>query len=155
MKRPRPHIPLSIRVAVAERMVSEKSDAFWQLYQSRLLVPLPYPLKDRLDALLSHLFKDEKGHLDHDPALVLRPFNESTGEYDPPANSVAHLVYRTTLEHLEKTVGRKRDSLRTVTTKGSDIWLAKKFRKLKGKPRRKQKIPSRPFPKAKRPFKHV
>lgn len=146
MRRPRPSIPLSVRVAVAERQVEAKGGAFWQLYQSRLLIPLPYPLKDRLDALLSHLFRDEKCALDHDPALILRPFDGK--DYDPPANSMKHLIYRTYADHLQKTVGRKMGAAATVTTKGSDIWLKSKFKRLEDK-KRKRKIPSRPFPKKK------
>ena len=50
-------------------------------------------------------------------------------------------------------VGRKADAEKTVTTKGSDIWLKSKFNRLEGrtKQRPKAKIPSRPFGKG-RPF---
>lgn len=155
----RPHIPLSVRVQVAERQCAVLNDTFWKLYQSRVLLPTKYPLKDRLEALLYHLFGDEKPHLDHDPALVLRTTKRNIwGEvlYYPIANDPNHLVYRTKLEHREKTIGRKQDAEKTVTTKGSDAWLAGKFRRL-SKPKRKSTLKSRPFPKAKRPFrsKHV
>ena len=157
MKRPRPSIPLSVRVAVAERMAwilsTKKTETYYKLYCSRLLIRgwpgHQWPLKDRLDSLLYHLFGKEKAHLDHDPALILRPFNAVTGKYTPDANDARYLVYRTVQEHLQKTVGRKIGASKTVTTKGSDIHLKAKFARLEGKPRFKKKIPSRPFQKRK------
>jgi len=151
VKRPRPYIPLAVRVKVAERQVAERCPAFWVLYKHRIALPMPYPLKDRLDALLYQLFGNEAAHLDHDPALILRTIDPD-GNYHPPANDPNHLVYRTQREHLEKTIGRKADAEKTVTTIGSDIWLKTKFAKRDRPEKRKQKIPSRPFPKAKRPF---
>ncbi len=160
MKRSRPHIPLSVRVAVAERMVNMRAVAtgewaYRNLYFSRILLTTPefkWPLKDRLESLLYHLFRDEKTHLDHDPALILRPFDEVTGKYTPDANDVNHLIYRTVAEHLEKTIGRKIGAEKTVTTKGSDVGLKAKFARLERAPKFKKKIPSRPFPKKQRSF---
>lgn len=155
MKRPRPHIPLYIRVAVAERQARLHPGliTYWDLYCSRLLTVSPknpWPLKDRLASLLWQLFGNDKPALDHDPALILRPF--VGGQYDPPANDPAHLIYRTQLEHLQKTIGRKLDAAITVTTKGSDIWLRDKFRRLDAAPKPKARIASRGFPKQSRPF---
>jgi hypothetical protein len=79
--------------------------------------------------------------------LILRYKNHKTGGYRPDANDPRYLVYRLKPEHRKKTTGRKPDAERTVTTKGSDVWLAKKFRKLEKPQKPKQKIPSRPFPK--------
>src|SRR6266481_2892265 len=91
--------------------------------------------------------------LDHEPALGLRKLNLETGEYRPRANDHRYLIYRPKDQHLEKTTGRKPGAERTVTSKGSDIWLMQKFRKLGRKPRGREwpkgprsKIPSRPFP---------
>jgi hypothetical protein len=163
MKRPRPHIPLSVRVAVAERMAVMKAIGasnwtYTDLYFSRVILTTPdnkWPLKDRLESLLYHLFKDEKAHLDHDPALVLRPFDEVTGKYTPDANDVNHLVYLTVAEHLQKTVGRTVGASKTVTTKGSDVGLKAKFARLERPTKFKKKIPSRPFPKKQRSFRSV
>lgn len=94
--------------------------------------------------------------LDHNPALGLRKFSPETGEYKPRETDHRYLEYRRAEpgqnEHLQKTTGRKADAERTVTTKGSDVWLMKKFRRLEGEPRHKAKIPSRPFPKTSRKF---
>ena len=160
MKRVRPHIPLSVRVAVAERMARRRASetferTYWRLYQSRLLVITPsnpWPLKDRLESLLYHLFGGEKAHLDHDPALILRPFNAATGKYVPDANDPDYLIYRTVAEHLQKTVGRTVGAAKTVTTKGSDIGLKAKFARLERPAKHKKRIPSRPFPKKQRSF---
>ncbi len=105
----------------------------------------------RLNILLGHLPKGAQ--LDHDPALILRPFNERTGKYTPDANDPAYLIYRAPDDHLQKTTGRKPGALRTVTTKGSDIGLKTKFARLERKKTKpKSHIPSRPFPKQKRSF---
>ena len=156
MKRVRPHIPLSVRVAVAERMVMwSDNQTYWQLYQSRKLLVSPanpWPLKDRLESLLYHIFADEKAHLDHSPALILRPFNAATGKYVPDANDPDYLIYRTVAEHLKKTIGRTVGAAKTVTTKGSDIGLKAKFARLERPAKHKKRIPSRPFPKKQRSF---
>jgi len=158
MKRPRPHIPLSVRVAVAERMaylraIEANRLTYWELYCSRLVLVShenPWPLKDRLESLLYHLFGDEKAHLDHDPALILREFNQRNCKYTPDANNPHYLIYRTVAEHLQKTIGRTVGASKTVTTKGSDIFLKAKFARLEKPPKFKKRIPSRPFPKSNR-----
>ena len=68
-------------------------------------------------------------------------------DYIPPQNDPNFIDAMHDRCHLQRTVGRKADAEKTVTTKGSDAWLRKKFNRLEGKPRRKAKIPSRPFPK--------
>ncbi len=85
--------------------------------------------------------------LDHDPALVLRKFNERTGKYTPDANDPKYLVYREKDDHLQKTTGRAPGARRTVSNKGSDMGLRKKFARLERPKRRKATIPSRPFQK--------
>lgn len=94
--------------------------------------------------------------LDHDPALGLRKLRvDETGEpigFIPAETDHRYLVYRERAAHLQKTVGRKPGAEKTVTTKGSDVWLMKKFRRLEGPKKRKQKIPGRAFPKSKRKF---
>lgn len=111
----------------------------------------PYiPLKVRLAVLLRQAFHGQDVELDHDPALELRRFNPRTGKYSPDANDPRFLIYRVRDEHLQKTTGRKPGAERTVTSKGSDVWLAKKFRKLESPKKVKRKMQSRPFPKRER-----
>lgn len=138
-------IPIKIKCLAAQRQLREMGIAFpgrcqlsWTKYLELDLIPL---LEKQLGSPLQ---------LDHDPALGLRKrWTDFNGEvqYEPHEHNHRHLVFRQRSKHLEKTIGRKADAERTVTTKGSDIWKMKKFRKLEGPPRRKQKIPSRPFPK--------
>lgn len=146
MKMVRPYIPLSVRVQVAERQVRMLGDAeWWRTYDwmseglsdGKKLFQLLIRLEQHLGEVLQ---------LDHDPALILRKFNHRTGKYAPDANDPNHLIYREKAEHQHKTTGRKPGAERTVTTKGSDIWLKTKFKRLENpSKRRKQKIPSRPF----------
>lgn len=160
----RPYIPMTVRVAVAERQMREKGSAFWLLYlsgtQAAEKLNQPWSLTRRLRVLLGELFPYGNYQLDHDPALEQRHLmhKRKTGTvvYRPEANDPDHLVYRTKALHLMKTTGRKPGAEKTATSKGSDVWIAQKFRKLEGKnkPRRKQKIASRPFQRAKRKF-HV
>jgi hypothetical protein len=110
-----------------------------------------YPMRKRLDRLLEMLFGDEGYQLDHDPALILRPFNKRTGKYTPDANDPHFLVYRRKDDHLQKTTGRKPGAERTVTIKGSDIGLKTKFARLERKGKKpKATIPSRPFQKGRK-----
>jgi len=147
MVRPRPYIPLAIRVEVAERDADK--GLWWPLYRSAVEAG-GMSMGRRLTILLGHLPKGSQ--IDHDPALILRKFSEKTGLYTPDANDPAHLIYRAPREHLQKTIGRRADAEKTVTTKGSDIWLKSKFRRLENPSKRpRAKIASRPFPKG-RPF---
>jgi hypothetical protein len=156
MKRPRPYIPLAVRVDVAERLFTlmladfKVPRANGALYQQALRSRAT--LSRRLRLLLTAIFSLREVQLDHDPALILREFNPRTGKYTPDANDPDHLVYRAKDEHQQKTTGRKPGALRTVTTKGSDIGLKTKFARLERKPKRKAKIPSRPFSTQKRKF---
>lgn len=149
MKRPRPHISISVRVEVAENCVN-RGEPWWPLYCSAVEVG-GMTLGRRLTILLGHLPKGAQ--IDHDPALILRKFSPRTGLYEPGANDPAYLVYRAPDDHLQKTTGRKPGALRTVTSKGSDIGLKTKFARLeRKKTKRKSSIPSRPFSKQKRSF---
>lgn len=145
MKRPRPHIPLKVRFHVAYRQAA-------QAMPFRGLLDASYPLPQRLGQLLNMLFGDEECQLDHDPALILRKFDERTGKYTPDANDPEFLVYLRKDDHQQKTTGRKPGALKTITTKGSDIGLKAKFAKLEGRTKRrpKVKIPQRKNPWQKR-----
>ena len=85
---------------------------------------------------------------DHRPAIIMRDVNCDGDDYLPPQNDPKYIDPLHKVCHLRRTVGRLPGAEKTVTTKGSDAWLAAKFRKLEGKnkPKRKQSIPSRPFP---------
>lgn len=157
MKRPRPYIPLKVRVEVAEREV-DHGQMWWPLYVSAVEAG-KMTLRKRLSILLGHL--PAGAQLDHDPALILRPFSERTGKYTPDANDPAYLIYRDPADHLQKTTGRKPGAERTITTKGSDIGLKTKFAKLERKARQTikpkefggtRKLQGRGFPKQQRPF---
>lgn len=166
MSLPRPRIPLSVCVQVAERQVCASGSTMWPIYQSARQIN-PWPLGRRLRVLLNDLFGDTLYQLDHDPALVLRNFKRNERKpvaawFTPNANDPGHLIYRAKDAHLEKTTGRKPGAERTVTTKGSDIGLKTKFARLERKSRTiikpkgfggKRPIPSRPFSTQKRKFK--
>jgi len=95
---------------------------------------------------------DRKAEFDHRPPLVMRPVNAAGTDYDPPQLSKFHIRALCVLCHQACTTGRKVGAERTATTKGSDVWLAKKFRRLEGEPRKKAKIPQRKNPWPKRKF---
>lgn len=98
--------------------------------------------------------KDDKIEFDHRPAIILRPVNVNGDDYFPPQLDPQFIDALHKLCHLKRTVGRVPGAEKTITVKGSDAWLAAKFRRLEGKnkPARKQAIPSRPFPKTNRKF---
>lgn len=112
-KRNRPYIPLSVRVQVAERQLRQKhpgnmllcTGTFRQLTQ-----------KEQLGCLLVELFGGEAYALDHNPALILRKFNQRTGKYTPDANDPAHLIYREKHDHHIKTNVRGDGALRSDTS---------------------------------------
>ncbi len=97
---------------------------------------------------------DDKIEWDHRPAIVMRAINVEGTDYHPPQNDPEYIQALHKLCHLKRTVGRLPGASRTITTKGSDAHLAAKFRKLehKNKPRKRQTIQSRGFPKLKRKF---
>lgn len=170
MNRIRPHIPLHIRVQVAERQLSESGSILWALYASAVSmnsnIGAPLTLTHRLRILLGHLFPDGKFELNHTPALILRKFNGRTGRYTPAANDPNYLEYLSVEGHQKRTTGRNPGATHTITTKGSDIGLKNKFARLERKKKidtsdipetkkswfkkAKVKIPSRPFQKGKR-----
>jgi 5-methylcytosine-specific restriction endonuclease McrA len=100
---------------------------------------------------------EAKIQYDHRPALEQRQVNRAWTDYTPPQLDPDFIDVLHVSCHLRRTVGRAPGAEKTVTIKGSDAWLAAKFRKLEGKnkpkprqtitPRGFAKIPSRPFPK--------
>jgi hypothetical protein len=98
--------------------------------------------------------KGDKIQFDHRPPLEQRPVNRAGTDYIPPQLDPDFIDGLHVLCHLHRTVGRMPGAEKTVTTKGSDAWLAKKFRRLEGrtKPKRYRPIVSRGFSKINRPF---
>jgi hypothetical protein len=135
MRLPRPYIPLAVRVLVAER----------QFYQTFKIIPAFYGTQaQRLKDLLKDLFPDGPVELDHDPPLAVRKkIHNRHGEiigYDPPANSVDHLIYRKASDHRIKTYTRGEGA------QYPDRVLIKKIRRIEHpKPKKKYKWPSRSF----------
>ncbi len=95
----------------------------------------------------SFLGQGERIEYDHRPAIVMRAVNVEGTDYHPPQNDPEHIDALHKGCHLRRTVGRLPGAEKTATTKGSDAWLAAKFRKLEGKnkPKFKRKIQSRGF----------
>lgn len=160
VKRQRPPMPpLSMRVIVAERQYFQ---AFpWCASTGMYVdyVKISFGLGTRIKWLLSKIFEDGENiaphALDHDPALILRDYNPRiknvSARYKPHAHDPDFLVYRSKEEHQQKTTGRKPGATKTVTTKGSDVGLAAKFRRLEKPKRKKAKFSQgkRPWPKRK------
>ncbi len=133
MKRPRPYIPLAVRVEVALRQIKQVAEPPMRFGRSD---------KDYLVVLLCLLFAVEPCHLDHDPPLRVRRFNKRTGKYTPDANDPNHLFYRTKDDHGIKT------NVRGLRGQHPDRVLIKRERRReKPKKKRPHKWASRPFPK--------
>ena len=129
---PRPYIPLLVRVQVALRQVAVECE--------------PPPRFGRCDgeylsALLWILFGDGEHHLDHDPALVNRMWNEQAGYYYPDANDPEFLIYRTKAAHDIKT------RVHGDGAQLSDLAIARKRKRQERKLARPRcKWASRPWP---------
>lgn len=95
---------------------------------------------------------DESVEFDHRPALILRDVNSEGTDYLPPQLHTDFIEALHATCHLQRTVGRKPGATKTVTTKGSDAWLKKKFARLAKPKKKKHKIASRKFPKKQRTF---
>ena len=152
MRLPRPYVPLSVRVQVAERQVRQRC-VQWRGILYGLSEPMPLAL--RLRRLLLALGIEEP-HLDHDPALAARKKIWHAGRvsrYDPDANDPDFLIYREAAAHRVKT------NVKGDGAQYPDRVLIKRQRRLERliRPRTKRKIASRSFAKTKmkiasRPF---
>ncbi len=139
MRLPRPYIPLSVRVQVAER----------QLEGINYEAPVK-PLSERLRKLLAFLGAlcgtgcIEKMELHHRPALLNRP-RKRNGAYLPDANDMRFLVYLPEAEHDIET------RVRGLHGQHSDLALARKRKRSERKAKRpKTRWPSRPLRSASR-----
>jgi hypothetical protein len=87
------------------------------------------PLKIKLEAALLQLGLDPKAcHLDHDPALSLRPLNETGTDFNPPQHDPRYLRWLSTIDHSLKTSGRKGESKLSVS--GGDQAKAAKVKRI-------------------------
>lgn len=157
MRLSRPYIPLKIRLQVARRQLQALGSASLNISinatckghatRTQLMVHL---------GALAQLMNEPNLELDHDPALGLRmrrTLADGTVKYSPDANNPKFLVYRGPGLHLQKTTGRKPGAEKTTDARDSDVWLMKKWRRLEGPKKPKQKIRSRGFSKVKREMK--
>lgn len=92
-KRPRPYIPLRVRLQVARRQLEA--------------VGITHDRSEALAHALRLLFGNDPCHLDHNPPLRARPYNprikDVAARYTPNANDPEYLIYRTKHEHHIKT----------------------------------------------------
>jgi hypothetical protein len=93
----------------------------------------PTPIKIQLEVakrqlaeLLGHdLDKLPELQLDHDPALGLRPVDETGLDYSPGQHDPRFLVWRTKGDHARKTTGRKGESKLSISGNGDVSRIAK------------------------------
>jgi len=71
----------------------------------------------------------------------MRKVNVDGTDYEPPQLDPKYIEALHVPCHQKRTTGRPPGAERTATVKGSDVWLAKKFRRLEGEPRKKAKFP--------------
>jgi hypothetical protein len=143
----RPHIPLKIRVTVAERQLRERDPSVYGY-----VIPGNKTAGNRLRVLLPWLARTfgcevSELRLDHDPALGARPRKGMTytSPYVPDANSPEHLSYR---PHGPEFEGSHLIKTNTRGDHGQhpDRVLIKKNRRIENpKPKRKFKWASRKF----------
>ena len=139
---PRPYIPLALRVQVAVRQLADVGKAehkFAKYVQLGL----------RLKWAIEDLFGDRKAELHHRPALVNRR-RKRNGDYDPPANDPAYLVYLADDDHDVETRVRGQHGAHSdlgMNRKNKNIAKNRdpKRRKAKIPQREEYRWPSRPF----------
>jgi hypothetical protein len=133
----RKHIPLAIQLEVALR----------QLREVQSLAPVEW-------------------HLDHSPPLALRPMNDEGTDTVPPASDPRFLVWLPRAVHEAKTRGVAHGTSKLATRTEGDVTRIAKAKRLERKRLREtvdreqnkppliltRKLPSRPFPKGKRPL---
>lgn len=129
MKLHRPHIPIPVRIEVAQRQLrafNASGEMLKRAHGEKLDVYL-----DRLLTGLSLYFENlfQPLHLDHDPALTNREFNPRTKKYKPDANDPRFLIYRTKLDHDLKT------RVRGDGAQLSDLALRRKFKRIEKRQR--------------------
>lgn len=95
-KRPRPRVPLLVRINVITRQLHQSGR-----YAMRSEAgTLQYVLATNLRLMFG---EEQQVALDHQPPLRVRAFRPRTGKYTPDANDPEHLIYRTVEDHKLKT----------------------------------------------------
>lgn len=100
MKRPRPYIPISVRLQVACRQLAERGRDYVTIGSAVTADGA------RLAIILETLFGDQRYELHHRPSLINRQWNARKREYNPPANDPAHLIYLAKHDHKIETLVR-------------------------------------------------
>lgn len=103
--RPRPYIPLSVRIVVADRAHEKRFGNTHWLFPAWRMTNGRYS-KQCLTGILTDTFGEAPVELHHRPALINRPFNPRTGRYTPDANDPDYLVYLPKDEHRIETLVR-------------------------------------------------
>jgi hypothetical protein len=101
MRLPRPHVPISVKLAVAERQLRERGPVATLMADT---TGMRIPKSSRLKHILGVLFGNAPCHLDHDPPLMLR--YRTSGGYVPEANDPNFMIWRTAENHRVKTYVR-------------------------------------------------
>ncbi len=146
MRLRRPHIPTDVRLLVIARQLASAHklmDVLWAVSV--------FPKKAaRLEYLIEKMFGTTNVHLDHEPPLCLRYFDDATGKYTPDANDPEHLIYRTEEDHRIKTFVRGDGAQHSDAAKRRMAIKAERKRQEPSRPSqwpKARKIQSRPFPK--------
>ena len=125
MQRPRPYIPWLVRESVIDRQMATAS------FHPTLAARYTGSVQRRVRWKLEEFFAGLQYHLDHDPPLAAREFNQRTGIYNPDANHPESLIYRKAEDHRIKTL------IRGEHGQYSDIALIKRERR-RAKPKRQR-----------------
>lgn len=132
----RPYVPRAIRIAVLLRQCDERGITAPKRYQSTD--------GEYIKEMQILIFGNKLVHLDHEPSLVNREFDEDSGLYFPDANNPKFLIYLTKEDHRIKTY------VRGLHGQHSDLGLARKNKNIahnRDPKRHKVKIKSRGFQK--------
>lgn len=161
--RPRPYTPYEVRCRVALRQIGwtaqgidnllslhrpcHRADLKGSTGYKRLLKNILPELAEKLECTVAEL------RLDHNPALILRPYNPRikniAARYTPNANDPDALIYRSVHDHHIKTNVHGDGAQRSDTSQRVYLRKVEKNKvKREGRRRRpvKAKRPSRPIP---------
>lgn len=152
MAQRRAYVPILKRVLVARRQLAGFNIAIMRPKKMSLTV---FHETVQLPALQMAMGTTEPLEWEHEPALGLRAkrtMEDGSVVYSPGENDHRYINFKIASAHRQKTTGRKPGAAKTVTTKGSDIGLMKKFRKLENPRPKGPKMPNRGFSKGHRPL---
>lgn len=129
MAKRRAYVRIITRCLVARRQLREFNIEIRRPRKMNLTAYLETIL---IPALQSAIGTTEPLEWEHNPALGLRMKRTVDGVtiYSPAENDHRYIEYKPKSAHLQKTTGRKPGAEKTATSKGSDVWLMKKFRRI-------------------------